>query len=124
MSLKKVVKDFELYEDEIHFSKTLPQINYVFNEPNILKEVQEYIDTTYSQHYAGKRKKGKKKIQTTEYLVSCCKNPEEAFRFTIQKYVDRYGKKEGYNKKDLLKAVHYLIMLLNYHNENLEEKCE
>ena len=30
----------------------------------------------------------------------------------IIKYAQRYGKKDGYNEKDLLKIVHYAIILL------------
>ena len=29
------------------------------------------------------------------------------------KYLSRYGRKSGYNRKDLLKALHYVILLLN-----------
>lgn len=125
--LPKIVTDFELNDDEIHISNLKtppPPSEYIFNEDKVLKEIKDYIDSTYSQHYAGKRKRKGKRIQTTEYLVSNCKNPEEAFRFTIQKYVARYGDKAGYNKKDLLKAVHYLVMMINYHNEFLEDTCE
>jgi hypothetical protein len=32
----------------------------------------------------------------------------------------RYGKKNGYNRADLLKAVHYVILLLNYDKENVK----
>jgi hypothetical protein len=31
----------------------------------------------------------------------------------IIKYAMRYGKKEGYNEKDLLKIIHYAIMALH-----------
>ena len=33
------------------------------------------------------------------------------------KYLIRYGKKEGYNKKDLMKAIHYIIVLMSYNGE-------
>jgi hypothetical protein len=29
------------------------------------------------------------------------------------KYLCRYGKKNGYNRNDLLKAVHYIILLMS-----------
>jgi hypothetical protein len=34
----------------------------------------------------------------------------------IQKYWKRYGKKEGKNRKDLLKIIHYAIIMLHVHD--------
>jgi hypothetical protein len=44
----------------------------------------------------------------------------------IMKYAQRYGKKNGYNRKDILKIIHYAIMLLHVHDtgehlNNIEE---
>ena len=36
---------------------------YKFNEGEILKEIKEYIDGTYSQHYSSG------KIQSTEFII-------------------------------------------------------
>ena len=38
------------------------------------------------------------------------------------KYAQRYGKKNGYNKRDLLKVIHYGIIAL--HNHDIMEKSE
>ena len=38
----------------------------------------------------------------------------------ILKYAQRYGKKEGYNRKDLMKVLHYTIMALYVHDEERE----
>ena len=38
------------------------------------------------------------------------------------KYAQRYGKKDGYNKRDLLKVIHYGIIAL--HNHDIMEKSE
>lgn len=37
---------------------------------------------------------------------------------TAQKYLDRYGSKEGKNPKDLLKAIHYILMV--YFNDHID----
>jgi len=37
------------------------------------------------------------------------------------KYLCRYGKKDGKNRKDLLKAIHYIVLLLD--SENNENKA-
>jgi hypothetical protein len=38
----------------------------------------------------------------------------------IMKYVQRYGKKDGYNRKDLMKVLHYTIMALHNHDMTKE----
>jgi hypothetical protein len=38
------------------------------------------------------------------------------------KYVQRYGKKAGRNRQDLLKVLHYALMLLYVHDIEVEKK--
>ncbi len=89
------------------------EIEYIWNEREILEDLFNYIDSTYNQHYAGDQV-----IQTTEYIASNLEPVEAigAFKFNIMKYTARYGKKDGKNKKDLLKAMHYLVMLMAVHD--------
>ena len=80
-------------------------IEYKFNENEILKEIQKYVDSTYEQHYATG------KIQSTEFIIDI----GHGLGFTIGniiKYAQRYGKKNGYDEKDLYKIIHYAIILL------------
>jgi len=89
-------------------------INYKFNEPAAIEEIKKYIDSTYSQHYA------KKKVQTAELIMS---KPERGVGFcvgNILKYADRFGAKDGYNRKDILKVIHYSILLLSIDLSELE----
>ncbi len=86
-------------------------LNYIFDEDKLINELKQYFDSTYSQHYASKGK-----IQVTEFIASHCDTPD-FFRGNAMKYLARYGHKEGHNRKDLLKAVHYLIMLLSWHDK-------
>ena len=84
-------------------------IDYKFNENEILKEIQKYVDSTYEQHYATG------KIQSTEFIL----DTGHGLGFTIGniiKYAQRYGKKDGFNKKDLLKVIHYAIIALHNHD--------
>jgi len=83
-------------------------IKYKFNELEILDEVRKYIDGTYSEHYAKE-----KNIQTAELIMA---KPERGVGFcvgNILKYADRFGTKDGYNRKDILKVIHYAVMLLS-----------
>lgn len=96
------------------------QIKYIFNEDVILKELQEYVDGTYSEHYS------QNKYQATDFIVDSG-HGEGFFIGNIMKYTQRYGKKDGKNRKDLLKVIHYAIMALSIHEEEdnvLKEKFE
>ena len=79
---------------------------YRYSEDKILKELKEYIDSTYKQHYS------KNKFQATEFIMDS--GHGEGFCIgNIMKYAQRYGKKNGKNRKDLLKVIHYGIMALH-----------
>ena len=90
-------------------------IDYKFDEPRILQDIQDYIDSTYDQHYAQGR------IQTNEFIMSHLDTPD-GFKLNVLKYVTRYGYKDGHNRKDLMKAIHYLIFMLCYHDRKYENK--
>lgn len=104
--------------DKGHYSLA-KKIEYKFDEEKICKEILDFIDKTYSGHYSGERGQ---KIQVTEFSLSHCDNPQDALRFNVLKYAARYGKKKGWNKEDLLKSAHYLVMMINFHNMYLEGK--
>ncbi len=88
-------------------------IDYKYSEDRILKEIKEYIDATYGEHYS------QNKFQATEFIVDS--GHGEGFCIgNIMKYAQRYGKKDGYNRKDLLKVLHYAIMAI--HNHDLTRK--
>ena len=88
-------------------------IDYKYSEDRILKEIKEYIDATYGEHYS------QNKFQATEFIVDS--GHGEGFCIgNIIKYAQRYGKKDGYNRKDLLKVLHYAIMSI--HNHDLTRK--
>ena len=84
-------------------------INYKFNEGELCEQLMTYIDSTYQQHYS------KNKFQATEFILDS--GHGEGFCIgNILKYAQRYGKKDGYNRKDLLKVLHYAIIALNVHD--------
>ena len=94
------------------------KIDYKYNEDNILIELQEYIDNTYSQHYSHKN------FQATEFVIDS--GHGEGFCIgNIMKYAQRYGKKNGKDRKDLLKVIHYGIMALYTHDlDNGDKELE
>lgn len=84
------------------------EIECRYNEEDILKEVSEYVLSTYKGHYVGKSE-----IQTVD-IWDTLGSAETTCRDTAIKYLMRFGKKDGKNKKDLLKAIHYVILLIHY----------
>ena len=87
-------------------------IDYKYDEEELIKELQAYVDVTYGQHYS------QDKVQTTEFVIDA--GHGEGFCLgNVIKYTQRYGKKEGKNRKDLLKVLHYGLIALHVHD--LEE---
>lgn len=105
--------------DEIIFIKASNEnkINYKYHEGEIIQDFKEYIDKTYKEHY-------NTADETTcfdAWLALGDTTP--TFRNTALKYLWRYGKKEGNNKKDLYKALQYILMMLyTDHYKNNKEK--
>lgn len=89
-------------------------IDYKYNEGEILQQLQDYIDGTYSEHYS------KNKYQATEFIIDG--GHGEGFCLgNVMKYAQRYGKKNGYNRKDLMKIIHYAIIAMYNHDLNMEK---
>ena len=78
---------------------------YKFNEDVVIDKLKTYIDSTYDAHYS------MNKIQSTEFIFDA-EHGEGFCLGNVIKYAQRYGKKEGKNEKDLLKIIHYTIILL------------
>ena len=79
--------------------KTMSDV-YTYDEDKYLKELQDYILDTYKQHYS------KNKFQSTQFILDS--GHGEGFCIgNIMKYAQRFGNKNGKNRKDLLKILHY-----------------
>ena len=91
---------------------------YKYNEQQLLQQLLAYVNSTYSQHYA------QGDIQTTEFIIS--NGDGIAFtRGNVIKYAQRYGKKDGRSRKDIMKILHYaLIMLYTHDLETQQEKLD
>tara|TARA_B100000575_G_scaffold116457_1_gene92684 strand:- start:44 stop:373 length:330 start_codon:yes stop_codon:yes gene_type:complete len=105
--MESVLKLFKRKEETI-----VSTINYKYAEDRTLKELREYINKTYDQHYS------QNKFQATEFVLDsghgtgfCIGN--------ILKYAQRYGKKGTKEdaRKDLLKVIHYGIIALYNHDK-------
>jgi len=106
----------ELYKPEIDFKTDSeyvrmygsdPKFKYNYSELSTLTEIKEYIESTYSEHYTNQNNE----VQTLDVWKARGSMTDSCIDTTI-KYLMRYGRKDGKNKKDLLKAIHYLVLAL------------
>ena len=87
-------------------------IDFKFNEPKLLEELSEYVAETYTEHY------GNGLYQATDVILDA--GHGEGFCIgNIIKYAKRYGKKEGKNRKDILKILHYGLIALSVHDNEV-----
>ena len=87
-----------------------------YEEDVILKEIRDYLGGTYTAHYANDNK-----TQTLDLIDSI--GDSEAFcRSNAIKYLSRFGQKEGKSKLDILKAIHYCILLYHFSGINKQPK--
>jgi hypothetical protein len=83
-----------------------------YNEDKILKDVEDYVTSTYGSHYCG-HNQDYKDIQTIDLMAA--KDLAPSFcQANILKYGSRYGDKDGRNKRDLMKVIHYAMLLLHF----------
>ena len=85
-----------------------------YKEDQILDEIKKYIESTYTEHYSTTEDG----FQVQDMLRHLGIDKDFCQANAI-KYLARYGKKNGKNRKDLLKAVHYVVLLMSSEDEEL-----
>ena len=85
---------------------------YKYHEEEILKDIEEYVSQTYQGHYTGTKHEFRN-VQTIDLMASRDLAPHFC-QANILKYGSRYGSKNGKDKKDLMKVVHYAMLLLHF----------
>jgi len=85
---------------------------FKYHEKEILKDIEEYVSRTYQGHYTGKSHEYRN-VQTLDLMAA--KELASGFcQANILKYGSRYGNKDGKNTKDLMKVIHYAMLLLHF----------
>tara|TARA_Y100000992_G_scaffold44865_1_gene25682 strand:+ start:882 stop:1604 length:723 start_codon:yes stop_codon:yes gene_type:complete len=103
----------QAYKDMI-MEKREPKRNhqYKYHETEIMDDIEEYVSSTYNGHYTGTEHEFRN-VQTIDLMAA--RDIASGFcQANILKYASRYGSKEGRNKKDLLKVIHYAMLLLHF----------
>lgn len=91
-------------------------IKYKYNEGDLLRQITDYVNSTYDEHYS------QNKFQATEFIIDG--GHGEGFTIgNIMKYAQRYGHKgtpEDW-RKDLMKVIHYAIIAMYVHDKEYAE---
>ena len=90
-----------------------------YNEDKIVKEIHDYIKSTYGEHYST--------TQDGFQVMDMIKQlgiDKDFCQANAIKYLCRYGKKDGRNRKDLLKAVHYIVLLMNSEDQSEAQQID
>ena len=97
---------------EGQIKETMSDSRNKYHEKEILKDIEEYVSRTYNGHYTG-TKHEYRNVQTIDLMAS--RDLASDFcQANILKYGSRYGSKDGRNKGDLLKVIHYAMLLLHF----------
>ena len=87
---------------------------FKYNEDKSLKDARSYVMSTYSGHYTTKGSN----TQTLD-LIESVGDAESFCRSNALKYLSRYDKK-GTPKNDILKAMHYCLLLYYFSGQTNE----
>jgi hypothetical protein len=104
------------YKIDLNLDATSKNGFWKYSEDLTLKEIRDYLSGTYKSHYTSQESK----TQTLD-LVESIGDAEPFCRSNAIKYLSRFGKKGGKSKLDILKAIHYCILLYHFaglHNAN------
>ena len=106
---------FTTWDDgmSLQVTEEKPMAHYFkYHEKEILKDIEEYVSRTYQGHYTGKSHEYRN-VQTLDLMAA--KELASGFcQANILKYGSRYGNKDGKHTKDLMKVIHYAMLLLHF----------
>ncbi len=98
--------------NEVQQSENMTAHYYKYHEEEILKDIESYVSGTYRGHYTGTTHEYRN-VQTLDLMAA--RDIASGFcQANIIKYGSRYGSKEGKEKKDLMKVIHYAMLLLHF----------
>ena len=106
---------FTTWDDgmSLQVTEEKPMAHYFkYHEKEILKDIEEYVSRTYQGHYTGNSYEFRN-VQTLDLMAA--KELASGFcQANILIYGSRYGNKDGRNTKDLMKVIHYAMLLLHF----------
>ena len=109
------------YDDAKYYATYKPQPNFKrssaqkYKENVGIKDLKDYISSTYQGHYTN----DSSDVQTLD-LIQSVGDAESFCRSNAIKYLSRYDKK-GQAKRDILKAMHYCLLLYYFSGNTNDE---
>jgi hypothetical protein len=100
---------------ELNLESTEKNGFWKYEEDKTMKEIRDYLSSTYNAHYTSPDSK----TQTLD-LIEAIGDAEPFCRSNAIKYLSRFGRKGGKSKMDILKAIHYCVLLYHFsgiHNQ-------
>ena len=88
---------------------------FKYSEDHILKELTDYISATYNQHYSA----GDDKIQTLDLIDAC--GDGDVLPIQHPQVCSRYDKK-GTARRDIMKILHYAVLLMHFNDKNAQRE--
>ena len=107
--------------DTIEFVNKVPEPSlnksgvHKYGEDKGIADLKDYVSSTYSGHYTTKGSN----VQTLD-LIESVGDAESFCRSNAIKYLSRYDKK-GQAKRDILKAMHYCLLLYYFSGNTQNE---
>ena len=89
--------------------------NQKYQEDKGIKDLKDYVSSTYQGHYTNENSD----VQTLD-LIHSVGDAESFCRSNALKYLSRYDKK-GQAKRDILKAMHYCLLLYYFSGQTNED---
>ena len=80
-----------------------------YKEDLVIQQLTKYVEQTYKEHYSSEDG-----IQVLD-VWKALGNFDTSCRDAALKYLYRFGKKNGHNKDDLLKAIHFIMYMYSHH---------
>jgi len=113
----KNVKSEREFNDFMNSKKPEPNLKYnprKYEEDKTIEAVKDYVASTYNGHYTSEQNN----TQTLD-LIQSVGDAESFCRSNAIKYLARYDKK-GQAKQDILKAMHYCLLLYYFSGQTNE----
>ncbi|MGZ4849787.1 MAG: DUF3310 domain-containing protein [Candidatus Bathyarchaeia archaeon] len=112
-------RDNDKWQDTFEDSKPVEikkqEVPFKFREKELLEEFSNYVASTYAGHYVGEDN-----VQSLD-LIFAIGHGEGFCTGSGLKYLARSGKKAGQHRQDLMKTLHYALLLL-YLYDRAEER--
>ena len=113
----RVYNEYARVSSEGEDVSTIKLDKWKYDEAEYVCELMRHIGATYDQHYVC----DDGDLQAFDIINGFSLN-DGFYRGNAITYILRYGKKDGHNRNDILKAIHQLFLLLYCNDKRKEDE--